>query len=111
MALNVFSQIDFSHLFDNFHLGPGYILAIFLAVMSFVSFVVTTYDKLAAEAGKRRISENALLILAVFGGAVGEYITMKRIRHKTKHPKFMITLPILCLIQIAAVIFLIIKFG
>ena len=42
-----------------------------------------------------------LLFVALLGGAVGEYITMRLIRHKTRHKKFMITLPVFILLQAA----------
>ena len=84
-------------------MNPTAIVLLYLAVMSFIAYAVTTYDKLAAKASRRRVPEKVLLLLAVLGGAIGEYVTMKLIRHKTKKPKFMITLPILCVIHIAAV--------
>lgn len=77
----------------------GYAL-IFFAVMSFVAFVVTMYDKLAAQAGKRRIPEKVLMLIGFFGGATGMYVTMQLIRHKTKHKKFMIGLPIFIVLHI-----------
>lgn len=87
----------------------AYVL-IFFGVMSFVAFAMTMYDKLAAQAGKRRISENALMTVGFFGGAIGMYVTMHLIRHKTKHKKFMIGLPLFIVLHLAliltAVIFL-----
>ncbi len=79
-------------------------LLIWLGVMSFIGFVLTMYDKLAAQAGRRRIPENVLMIEAFLGGAVGMYVTMQLIRHKTKHKKFMISLPIFIVLHIVAVI-------
>lgn len=81
----------------------GYIL-IFFAVMSFISFAVTMYDKLAAQTGRRRVPEKTLLLLGFFGGAIGMYLTMQLIRHKTKHKKFMILLPIFIILHIAVII-------
>ncbi len=50
-------------------------------------------DKVNACESKWRISENALLSVSAIGGAVGMYITMHIIRHKTRKPKFMIGIP------------------
>ncbi len=78
-------------------------LLIYFAVMSFLGFFASMYDKLAAQAGKRRISEKALMLLGFFGGATGMYVTMQLIRHKTKHKKFMIGLPVFIVIHLAAI--------
>ena len=78
-------------------------LLIYFAVMSFLGFFASMYDKLAAQAGKRRISEKALMLLGFFGGATGMYVTMQLIRHKTKHKKFMIGLPVFIVIHRAAI--------
>lgn len=81
----------------------AYVL-IFFGVMSFIAFAVTMYDKLASQAGKRRIPEKTLMLIGFFGGAIGMYVTMQLIRHKTKHKKFMICLPVFILLHIAAII-------
>ena len=56
-----------------------------LAVLSFITFIVYGVDKRRAVEGKWRISEKVLLSLSFFGGAVGGYLAMKTLRHKTKH--------------------------
>lgn len=78
-------------------------LLIYLAAVSFVTFAVTVYDKSAAAAGRRRVPEAALFSLAIFGGAVAEYATMKLIRHKTLHKSFMIGLPLIILAHAAVI--------
>lgn len=75
-------------------------LLIYLAVVNSVTVVVTVYDKIAAKKfPKNRIRENTLLLLGILGGAVGEYAVMQLIRHKTKHKRFMIGLPVIILLQ------------
>ena len=64
-------------------------------------------DKLKAKKGSFRISEKALFLLALSGGIVAEYFTMRLIRHKTLHKRFMIGLPVIILLQLIAVIFII----
>ena len=81
----------------------AYIL-IFFGVMSFVSFALTMYDKLAAQTGRRRIPEKTLMLFGFFGGAIGMYMTMQLIRHKTKHKKFMIGLPIFIILHLAVIV-------
>ena len=77
---------------------------IYLAAISLVSVIVTAHDKRAAKKGRRRTPERDLLLLSVFGGSVAMYITMQMIRHKTKHAKFMIGIPIIMVLQLFAVI-------
>ena len=79
------------------------IALIYLAVISLVAIIVTIYDKIAAKKRpKHRIRENTLLLLAIFGAAA-ELVTMLLIRHKTRHKKFMIGLPVIIVAQAAAI--------
>ncbi len=73
----------------------------YLIIISVITAIITVYDKIAAKAfTKHRVPEKVLLFLAVIGGAAAEYITMKIIRHKTKHTKFMIGLPVIMAVHI-----------
>lgn len=72
----------------------------YLAAVSLLAILLTVYDKYAARKGKWRISENALLCTAAFGGSAAMFLTMLLIRHKTKHVKFMAGIPLILLIQI-----------
>ena len=77
-------------------------LLIFLLWLAFISLftaIVTVADKIKAKKGKFRIPEKALIILALLGGSIAEYFTMRLIRHKTLHKKFMIGLPVIILIH------------
>ena len=75
----------------------------YFAVISLVTVIVTVYDKIAAKKRpKHRIRENTLLLLAILGGGPAEYLTMLVIRHKTRHKKFMVGLPVIVLLEAAA---------
>ena len=50
----------------------------------------------------KEVSEKALLLFALFGGSPAEYLTMRLIRHKTLHKKFMVGLPIMMFLQLSA---------
>lgn len=78
-------------------------------LISLVAVVITVWDKLAAKRRARRIPEATLLWVGLLGGAEAMLLTMKLIRHKTRKPKFMIGLPLMIVIHIAAVAWLIIK--
>ena len=81
-------------------------LWIALGAMNLVTFAVYAYDKHIARQnrGKRRVPERTLLLLGALGGAPAMLLTMLLIRHKTRHLKFMLGLPLLILLQCAAVI-------
>ena len=67
------------------------------AVISLVGIILTVYDKRIAGSGKRRIPEATLMTVGLLGPM---YLTMKKIRHKTKHKKFMLGLPAEVLLHI-----------
>ncbi len=82
-------------------------LLIYYSAISIISAAVTAFDKFSAKRGLWRIPENTLLLLGLLGGAAAEYMIMKIIRHKTRHKKFMIILPVEAVIHIAVISFLI----
>lgn len=81
------------------------IVLIYLIVISAVSVFITVFDKIAAKRGMYRISERALLTAAAIGGSVAMYVTMLVIRHKTKHAKFMLGIPVIIVLQILLFVF------
>lgn len=87
------------------------ILVIYLVIMNIAAMSMTIIDKRRAmrKHHYNRISERALLLTALFGGAPLMYSTMLVIRHKTKHKKFMITLPIFCILWVIILILLWLK--
>lgn len=74
---------------------------LWLVGTNLLAVVLTVSDKVRAKKGKWRVPEDTLLFVALLGGAVGEYITMCLIRHKTRHKKFTVTLPVFILLQAA----------
>lgn len=73
--------------------------------MSLISIIVCIYDKIAAKHNpKHRTREATLLLLSALGGSVAMFITMLLIRHKTKHVKFMVGIPLIMLVQAAAAV-------
>ena len=81
------------------------ILLIYICAISIISIVVCCYDKFAAKHNpKHRTREATLLLLSALGGSLAMLMTMYLIRHKTKHMKFMIGIPVIIILQVAAVI-------
>lgn len=77
------------------------ILLVYLFIISIVTVILTAYDKVAAKKRRFRISEATLMLCGVFGGAVAEFVTMLLIRHKTRHIKFMLGLPLIITAHVA----------
>ncbi len=79
------------------------IMLIWCSVMSFICFMAMGIDKLKARAGKWRIPERTLFLLATMGGALGGMLGMLAFRHKTKHKSFVIGMPLLLLLNISCI--------
>ncbi len=71
------------------------ILFIYLLVVNVVAFIVYAIDKYQALHDGWRISEKTLLWLTVIGGGVGSLAGMFVWRHKTKHKKFIVGVPLI----------------
>ncbi len=80
------------------------ILLIYLALISIVAIFVTVFDKLRAKHHGWRVRESTLLIISLLGGSAAMYLTMLIISHKTRKAKFMVGIPVIMLVQIAAAI-------
>jgi len=87
------------------------LLLAYVLIISVVAVCVTIYDKWAAKKRpKERTRESTLLLLSAIGGSVAMLLTMLAIRHKTKHIKFMLGIPLIIILHIAliaALVFLI----
>ncbi len=70
-------------------------LLIYFILISVVAAIMTAADKFFAKKGMWRIPEATLMLVGLLGGATAMFISMKTIRHKTKHKKFMIGLPLM----------------
>ena len=80
-------------------------IMMYLVAVNILAFICFGVDKQKAKTHQWRISENTLLGIAVCGGSLGAICGMRLFRHKTKHLKFTIGLPIILLVQaIAAII-------
>ena len=65
-------------------------------------------DKRAARKSAWRIPEARLMGIALSGGCFGIYWGMMLFRHKTKHPKFRIGVPLIMVLYIMLFVFLLI---
>lgn len=85
------------------------IVLIVFGIVSFVAFAMYGVDKMKAINGSWRISEKALLLTSLLGGALGGLLGMQLFRHKTKHWYFYAVNILGILWQAALVIFLFIQ--
>ena len=82
-----------------------YILA-YIAFINIMAIFICCLDKYQARVGGWRINERLLFAVSVIGGAFGMYFTMRAIRHKTLHKRFMIGLPIIIVLQLVIAYYL-----
>lgn len=86
------------------------ILIWYLAAINFITWVVYGADKIKAKSGKWRIPERTLLLLALIGGSLGALAGMILFRHKTRKPKFFISVPVMFVAHCVITAMLALKF-
>lgn len=84
-------------------------LFLYLLIVNAAGFLVMTLDKLLAKKNARRIPERTLLTLAAIGGSIGVLAAMYAVRHKTRHVKFFLGVPVILASQIALFLFLLFR--
>ena len=82
------------------------LLALYLAAVNLAAFALMGADKRRARRGRWRISEKALFLPALFGGALGGLLGMRLFRHKTRHWYFRWGLPTMLLLQAVGAVYL-----
>ena len=84
-------------------------IVIYFIVMNLLGFLMMYIDKKKAIKGKWRISEKSLFIVTLLGGGIGTNVGMNMFRHKTKKMRFSIGFPTILIVEIALIIYLIIR--
>lgn len=80
-----------------------YIL-MYLLIINALGLLLMIVDKSRARKRLRRISEANLFTVAIAGGSLGSLVGMYMARHKTKHKKFTIGIPIILFFHILLLI-------
>ena len=78
-------------------------LAVYMFIINVIGFLSMSIDKKRAENGAWRIKESMLLSIAFVGGGIGSYAGMQVKRHKTKHKKFTIGVPVAMIVSYAII--------
>lgn len=87
-------------------MAPLQWLYLYIGLISLTAVILTAADKRAAIQHRPRVPEKTLLWIAVLGGSLAMYITMKLVRHKTKKTKFRIGIPLILLTQVVLLYFI-----
>lgn len=84
------------------------LLLFYLPIINACTFLLMLIDKQNAIKKRRRIPEKTLFTLCGAGGSLGGYLGMKLFRHKTRHPRFSVGIPIMMAIHAVIIILIII---
>lgn len=76
------------------------ILIPYLLIINALGFFLMLTDKYKARKKKWRIPEATLFLSAILGGSLGCLLGMYTVRHKTKHRKFTLGIPIILILQL-----------
>ena len=76
-----------------------------------ITFAMYGIDKIKAKKNKWRISEATLLAAAFLMGGVGACLGMTFLRHKTKHLKFKLLVPLAIILNIVVLVLLYVYLG
>ena len=85
------------------------ILLGYLLLINVLGFFLMLADKLKAKKNLWRIPEKVLVGTAAIGGSLGVLMGMRIFRHKTRHLKFSIGVPVLLVLHILLGIYIIVK--
>lgn len=75
------------------------LLIAYLLLINALGFGLMLLDKWKAKKNRWRIRESTLMLAAALGGSVGSLLGMYTVRHKTKHLKFTLGIPLILVTQ------------
>ena len=78
--------------------------AVWLGFLNLAAFAAMGIDKRRAKRDAWRIRERTLFLLALFGGSLGAIAGMWIFHHKTRHWYFVIGMPAILILQLAAAV-------
>lgn len=76
------------------------LILLYLIIINAAGFLLMLVDKYKARKNLWRIPEKTLLTVAAIGGSAGCLAGMYTFRHKTRHKKFTIGIPVILIIQL-----------
>lgn len=84
-------------------------LIVYLILINAIGLILMLVDKHRARKNRWRIPEATLLLIALLGGSIGSLLGMYTVRHKTRHLKFTVGIPVILALQIVAAVLILIK--
>lgn len=82
------------------------LLLLYLLLINALGFALMLADKWKARKNLWRIPEATLMTVAALGGSIGSLLGMYTVRHKTKHRKFTVGIPLILGLQLLLAVFL-----
>lgn len=76
------------------------LLLLYLLIINALGLLLMLADKRKAQKNLWRTPERTLMTVAALGGSLGCLIGMYAFRHKTRHRKFVIGVPVLLIVQL-----------
>ena len=83
-------------------------ILLYLLIINAAGFLFMLADKWKAKKNRWRIPEATLMIVAALGGSIGSLLGMYTVRHKTKHLKFTLGIPLILAVQIVAAVWILV---
>lgn len=83
------------------------VFLLYLLIINAAGFLLMLADKRRARKKLWRIPEATLITAAALGGSVGCLMGMYTVRHKTRHPKFTVGIPLILAVQIVLAIWIV----
>ncbi|MCH5252767.1 MAG: DUF1294 domain-containing protein [Lachnospiraceae bacterium] len=82
-------------------------VCIYLLIINLAALFAMGLDKSKAKRRAWRIPERTLFLLSFIGGSIGALAGMYLFRHKTKHKKFVIGMPLILILYLVIACFVI----
>lgn len=80
-------------------------ILVYLLLINALAFLLMLADKRKAQKKKWRIPEATLMTAAALGGSLGALLGMYTFRHKTRHIKFTLGVPLFLITHLAILFF------
>ena len=80
------------------------IIITYVITINLIAFFLMGLDKWKARKRAWRIPEVTLFLFAIFGGSIGSILGMFLFHHKTRHWYFVIGMPVIPILQLAAAV-------
>ena len=79
-------------------------LILYLIIINALGFLSMLVDKFKAKKDLWRIPEATLIGIAVIGGSLGSLLGMYTVRHKTRHLRFTLGIPVILAVQLVVLL-------